>query len=117
MRLHDEQQCKKEIDALEKLSKNYPSIYKFKVFMFTLLGYGYLLSVVMILVGLIFGLGYVVINKHLPGVFLKLTFPLFVLLFIILRSLWVSFPEPNGVHLTKEQAPELSNMIEEIRKK
>jgi len=48
---------------------------------------------------------------------IKLGWPLLLLAYAILRALWVRFPRPDGVAVTRAQAPALFTMVEELRRK
>ena len=87
--------------------------YRFRVFLLALLGYAYLLFIVALLLALvvvpIFYLGFnILIAKFL-------LIPL-ILAGLVLRSLWVTIPEPDGKKLRRDEAPDLFNLIDEVNK-
>ena len=80
------------------------------------LGYAYLFFIVTLLIG---GVGYVVwlmIAAHRLEwrLLLYLWIPL-VLAGLVLRSMWISVPAPDGKELQREQAPQLFDLIAEVR--
>ncbi len=100
------------VERLEIYSREHPSRYRFRVGLLAALGYIYLFSVVTGLLLIIVGaLIYVSFN------FLVLKFlwiPL-SLAAVVLRSLWIKMPEPDGHELTPSESPQLFEMIEEVR--
>ena len=47
---------------------------------------------------------------------LKLLIPIGALLVVIGRSLYVTFDPPTGVRISKDNAPELARMLEDVRR-
>jgi len=109
-----------EFDALvaplEEYERRSPSAYRHRVVAFALLGYAFLFST---LVGILALLGLLVVGLATAGgggyVFGKIAIPLVVLGWIVARSLWVRFPAPQGIALTKRNAPELLSMLDGLR--
>ena len=87
--------------------------YRFRVFLLALLGYAYLLFIVALLLAMvavpILYLGFNILIAKL------LLVPL-ILAGLVLRSLWVTIPEPDGKELRRDDAPELFASIDEVNK-
>lgn len=101
------------IDRLEAYSKRHPAWYRLRVAALATLGYSYLLAVVLGLLLLtylvLFGGGtFSAINLKVASIFL-------VLIGLVLRSMWVTVPEPDGCELQRENAPRLFDLINEVR--
>lgn len=106
------------VSKFEKIANEKPKVYKFKVLLAALMGYSYILSVLIAAIAAITVLFYVAIKirgaKHL---IVKLAIPLITLVFIIMKSLWVRLEPPKGISLKKEDSTILFEKINSIRKK
>ena len=92
-------------------------LYKFKLFLLALLGYAYIFSVLALLLALIALLFWSILTgKGLNSFVIQLEIALIVVTAIILRSLWVRLPSPEGVRLTTHAQPRLFEMIDQIRR-
>lgn len=92
-------------------------LYKFKLFLLALLGYAYIFSVVALLLALIALLFWTILTgKGLNSFVIQLEIALIVVTAIILRSLWVRLPSPEGVQLAKHAQPLLFEMLDQIRR-
>ncbi|MCA0987141.1 M48 family metallopeptidase [Guptibacillus algicola] len=102
----------KEIEAKENRAS-----YKRKVAAFSLIGYGYLL----LMFGLILGLFSFAIVNFVSGSFtfggMKFGLITLVLGIIMTRALWVRFEHPEGVTLSEDDAPDLFVTIRDIQHK
>ena len=103
------------VSSLETFAAKDPSGYKFRVGLLGALGYVYLLLVVSLLLGIVwavlyFGFYYGALN----AIALKVLWIPLVLVGIVLRSLWITIPVPDGTELKREQAPALFDMIHEV---
>jgi Zn-dependent protease with chaperone function len=100
------------IDRLEVSSRQRPAAYRLRVAALAALGYGYLFAVVLALLLLIaavlFGGKFNFLTIKVAGVIL-------VLIGIVLRSMWVTLPEPDGRELQRDNAPKLFDLINEVR--
>ena len=87
--------------------------YRFRVFLLASLGYAYLLFIVALLLGIIavtiFYIGFNILM-------LKVLWIPLVLAGLVVRSLWVTIPEPDGTELKREQAPALFELIDDVNK-
>ncbi|MCM3870269.1 MAG: M48 family metalloprotease [Pyrinomonadaceae bacterium] len=108
----DTEQITRLIDRLEDYSKQHPSNYRLKVAALAALGYAYLFAVVLVLLLIVFLiLFYVKFN----AVTVKVVWIPLVLVGLVLRSLWITLPEPDGQELLTENAPKLFDLISEVR--
>jgi len=99
------------VEQLEGYAREHPTVYKIRVGLLAALGYLYLFVVVgLLLVFVYFVLAYVRLN----WLILKAVWIPLVLVFIVLRSLWIRFPEPEGQHLKYEDAPALFDLVKEV---
>lgn len=107
------------VKHLEGLARRQPRTYRLRVALLAALGYVYIFSVLALLLLLIAALVWVVIfGGHLGGflagkIIQILAFPL-VLVFLTVRSLFIYFPPPPGLELSRQQAPYLFALIEEL---
>lgn len=102
------------VKKLEEYSERDPGGYRRRVGLLAALGYGYVWFVLAIVLALLAALVWAVINVSFNGIVLKVGLALLVLSYMIIRSLWISFPRPQGIRLSREQAPKLFEMIDEL---
>ncbi|WP_375514371.1 M48 family metallopeptidase [uncultured Nostoc sp.] len=106
------------IQKLEVFANKQPHLYKLHVAFLATLGYAYIFLVLAVtlalLVGIIFGIlnAQSISNLSLTGLLFFLT-----LAFVLVRSLWVSFPPPTGLPLQPKDVPNLYSLINEISSK
>ena len=93
------------------------ALYKLKVLLLALLGYAYIFFVLAVLLAVVALLFWTILTgKGLNSIVIKLEIGLLVLMSIVARAMWVKVPAPEGIELTKEQAPALFETVEEIRR-
>ncbi|HET8705887.1 MAG TPA: M48 family metallopeptidase [Pseudomonadales bacterium] len=102
------------VEKLESKAIENPGFYKFKVFMLAMLGNFYLLAMLFLVI--ILFIGSVLSIAVLKALALKLMIVVGPFLWLILKSLWVRVPVPQGIELTQKEAPELFEMINSLRK-
>lgn len=100
------------VEKLEVYSREHPSTYRLRVALFAALGYLLLFGVVGIVLLLVLGVLYI---GKLNFLVLKILLIPLGLAAVVLRSLWIEFPEPEGVELKPEDAPRLFDLTKEIR--
>lgn len=107
------------IQRLEKFAEKQPTAYKFSVALFTLLGYSYIILILVITLALLAALVWLGLNSQptnaraITGAIQAFVF-LLALLWVLLRSLWVSFPPPNGLALRRKDVPGLFAFVNEL---
>jgi Zn-dependent protease with chaperone function len=100
------------VDQLEGYARENPGAYKLRVAMLAALGYVFLIGTVLVVLLLVLtviyfgGVNWLIIKI--------LLIPLGVAA-IVLRSLWVEFPEPEGLELRYEDAPRLFDLAKTTR--
>ncbi len=105
------------VRQLEDYSQRQPAKYKLRLGLLAVLGYAYIFLVLAGLIAILAALVLVVIYSHrLNAALIKLGFVLIVLVFIILRSLWVHLPPPKGLKLRRHEVPRLFDLIDELTK-
>jgi len=105
------------VARLETLAKRSPLAYKTRVALLAMLGYGYIFSVLAVLVAILVALVWAALggkHLHLIG---KLAIPLLLLAGVILRALWVRLEEPAGRELSAREAPALFAAIDDLRRR
>ncbi|TXK76733.1 M48 family metalloprotease [Paenibacillus sp. N3.4] len=98
-----------------KAEKN-PRWYKTKVFGLAMVGYLYLFVVLAILFAVVGIVVYSIYTKTFHLIFAKLLIPVFVLLYVLVKSLWIHIEAPTGLRLDKQNTPLLIEEIERMRK-
>lgn len=99
------------IKPLEALAAENPGQYRLRVALLAALGYLYLLIIVTLLLGIVV---LTLIYVRFKWVVLKILWIPLVLVGIVLRSLWITLPVPEGVELQREQAPALFDLVHEV---
>ncbi|MBE9042426.1 M48 family metalloprotease, partial [Oscillatoriales cyanobacterium LEGE 11467] len=106
------------VAKLEGFSKQKPGQYRLRVALFAALGYAYIFFV---LVGLLAIIGLILsaifFSKRINGSVIKLLIILLIPAWAIVRSLWVTFPPPQGIRLSRRQVPELFALVDELTAK
>jgi len=100
------------IPRLEEYARRKPAAYRLRVALLAILGYAYLFAVVILLLLLVY---FVLVYVRFNYLTLKIVWIPLVLVWMVLSSMWVSLPAPDGVELTREQAPQLFALAEEIQ--
>ena len=107
----DEKKFASLVHSLETSAAKNPGAYKFRVGLLGALGYIYLLLIVSLLLGIVAAVLYLfVYSGHFNAVLLKVLWIPLVLVGIVLRSLWIALPVPDGTELQREQAPALFDL-------
>jgi len=108
-----------EYDRLVAFATARPAAYERRVRLLALLGYAYLIGALLVVLGLIAALAFFLFwwrSEGRPtGLFAGLFVALGTLAFAILHSFTVSSPLPRGVELVRSDAPELFDLVEEVR--
>jgi hypothetical protein len=101
------------IHSLESFAAARPGLYRLRVALLAALGYVYLLLVVSLLLVVVAATLYYL---QLNWAAIKIVWIPLALVGLVLRSLWITIPEPDGIVLTHDQAPELFDLVSEVRK-
>lgn len=97
---------------LEYQAANAPKRYKARVFLLGLCGYGYIALTLIGAAALLYGLGLAILGLLGTSVFVSIKligflFPVGLFILYVLRSMWVTIPEPDGLELRRDQAATL----------
>lgn len=105
----------KFIEKLEKELSLNPKAYQSKVTMLALLGNLYIVfGIVVLLVLLFLACLSILVLKAFA---IKIIIPVAIFLYIIIRSLWVSIEKPQGIEISKHDAPQLFLIIDDLSQK
>src|SRR5215217_539698 len=102
------------VKRLEGYARENPGSYKLRVGLLAALGYGYILLVLAVLVALLVALAGVAKASFIA---FKIGWILLIFAGVILRSLWVRLPTPQGLELRREDAPQLFEMVLEASRR
>jgi Zn-dependent protease with chaperone function len=105
------------VARLEVFARQKPSQYRGRVFRRALLGYGYI-GIVLLFLLLCVGavVTFMVIDHAFNALTAKLALFLIIAVFYVLRSLIVKISAPNGIEVTRRQAPELFAALDRIQR-
>lgn len=101
------------VTRLETLAREQPRGYKLRLVALALLGYGYIGAVVLLLVALLLAAALSLL--FLKALALKLLIPLAIVIWVVLRALWVRIAPPSGYMVTPHTAPLLFARIDRLR--
>ncbi len=107
----EEDKLAARIRPLEAFAAANPKLYRFRVALLASLGYAYLLLLVVLLLGFVAWMLYTV---RFNGALIKILWIPLVLAGLVLRSLWITVPEPDGKELQRHEAPALFDLIDEV---
>lgn len=97
------------LEAEKKASEDYEG-YENDLVNFARLGDLYIGAILLALISLI-----IFVIQHIHGYGgTKLTLILGIAIFTIVKSMWVRFPKPEGIELTREACPQLFKLLDEI---
>lgn len=106
------------VGKLEAFSQKHPGSYRLRVGLFAALGYVYIF---LVLAGLLALIGlvvlFVVFSRHVNAYVIKFGILLLIPVWVIVRSLWVKFPSPEGLRLKRQQVPQLFTLVDELTTK
>ncbi len=103
------------VGRMELSAARHPVGYRWRVIGWAVLGYGFLFTVVLALLAICAGLVYVLRNH--VAVAAKVLFVIVPALFVVVRALWVRFHPPEGERVTREEAPELFALVDDLSRK
>lgn len=100
------------VERLEREASSHPTRYRAKVALWAGLGYAFIGLLLLIAIGIVV---FLLLLLLLTGKGIVLLFKFgwiaVVFLYLVIRSLWISFPKPEGVVLPLQEYPQLSTMI------
>ena len=91
----------------ERLAAADPEGYRRKLRLLVMTAYGYIALLVLFSLGLLGGVVWMFLHGWRGGGLVKLGIVAVVMLFAVLRSLWVKIDRPEGLRLSREKAPAL----------
>jgi Zn-dependent protease with chaperone function len=100
------------VKRLELSSRKNPSVYTLRVALLAALGYLFLFSILASSAGLVALVIYVGKVNYL---IIKLLIIPLALAAIVLRSMWIKFPEPEGKPIRRTDAPRLFDLVNQVR--
>lgn len=105
------------ISRLEPIAHKEPARYKFRVLLLAILGYAYLFLVLALLIASIVLLVWLMAKSGRTNALeIKALFALGLLVYVIVRALFVRIPPPVGIRLTAKELPDLFRLIEKTRR-
>lgn len=102
------------VRSLEAFASKNPGLYKLRVGLLGMLGYAYLFVIITLLLAIVAG---VIYAGQINALTIKFLWIPLVLVGIVLQSLWITIPVPDGAELEREQAPALFDVIHEVTTK
>lgn len=102
----------------EQSARNNMGLYKFKLFLYGVLGYVVIFGLLILLVAILGGLAFASVKSTALLIVLaksKVLFVLIPVIWVMLTALWVTLDPPQGFTAKKDQFPELFEAIDAIR--
>jgi Zn-dependent protease with chaperone function len=104
-----------KVGSLEGFAEREPSKYTLRVGLLAALGYAYILLVLAVISLLLYGLLYLTFaGGRFNFYVLKFGWVLLTLAYVVVRALWVTIPVPAGIELSREDAPRLYALVDEL---
>ncbi|HEY0150394.1 MAG TPA: M48 family metallopeptidase [Longimicrobium sp.] len=104
------------VARLERVARANPGRYRTRVLLFGALGYVYVFAVLVLLVALGLGVGALVAAHGGWVLLIKLAIPIGLLVWTIVRAMWVRIDPPQGKELARNDAPALFAEVDAIRR-
>lgn len=102
------------VRRLEEYARREPKRYAMRVGLLAALGYAYVLLVLGVLAALLYLLAWATFSLRMHAWTLKFGWVLLMLAWVVVRALWVKMPAPEGVALTRAEAPRLFALADEL---
>jgi Zn-dependent protease with chaperone function len=101
--------------AARDLKENRAAYFQ-RVMLMAALGYGYILSVISLMIWGVVAITVAMFQNHYLHIgFLKILLLLGLFAYGMLRSLWLKSPPPEGIKVTREDAPALFELIDKFK--
>ena len=100
------------VGRLEQQACRRPTLYKIKVLLLALLGYGYIFLVLTLLLTMT-----VASVVFLKAIAVHVIISILLLLWVVVRSLWVRIDPPAGITLKRRDAPALFELIDDLQRR
>lgn len=114
--MNEAEQLEARIHDLEAYAEASPAAYHARLALLGLLGYGFLFLVLAMVAGSLALLIYAGSSVHgLGWIVGKLAWAILIVAVIVVRSMWVRIPEPEGIEITRREAPRLFEMLDAVR--
>jgi Zn-dependent protease with chaperone function len=103
------------VQRFEEQAERDPASYRTRVGLFAALGYGFILLLLVVTLG-VFGLLVLALvnGTRIGGLGIKLLIVLGIFAFALLRALWVRFDRPEGIPLTRQNAPRVFETVDRM---
>jgi len=101
------------VNRLEQSARRNPAVYRLQVLSLAIVGNAYLLFILLLILALfIASLASIVFLKAFA---VKIIIPIAILLWAVMRALWVKVSAPEGLKMGRNDAPELFQLIDTLR--
>jgi Zn-dependent protease with chaperone function len=103
------------VNRLEEYARREPGKYRLRVGLLAALGYAYILLALAVTLALSLGVFYMMFEgRQFNFLAAKLGWVLLMLAALLARALWVKVPAPKGVEISREEAPQLFALADEL---
>ncbi len=109
-----DERLKQMVRRLEEYARRDPAGYRLRVAALAALGYAYLVGLAVLAVALAIGIGVLAASNHSSGMVWKLVIVLLGFAWLVARSLWVRIPPPEGIEVTRDQAPRFFATLDDV---
>ncbi|HEX8101081.1 MAG TPA: M48 family metallopeptidase [Solirubrobacteraceae bacterium] len=102
------------VRRLDRVAAEKPRAYRARVGLLAAAGYGYVLAIVTLaLAGVA---AFIAVGLTTTPIIIKFGWPLLVFAWVVLRALWIRIPEPEGLELSRSDAPALWALVDRVGK-
>lgn len=102
------------VSELELKASSDPKGYNIHVAKLVVLGYAYIFGLIAFLLAVVGLLLWLLLIVKV-WVLVKFSFLFFIAAWLVAKSLWVKYSDPEGIRLTRDQVPALFDLIAEVR--
>ncbi len=112
----EEREFAARVERWTLVAETNPRGYRLRVAAFALVGYGFVFGWLALLLGVLFGLGFLAFEVTETMLLVaKLVLPLLIVIIVVVRALWVRLEPPWGVRLYRCDVPRLFEVIDRHR--
>ncbi|HET7566296.1 MAG TPA: M48 family metalloprotease, partial [Gemmatimonadaceae bacterium] len=104
------------VSRLESVAAAHPEAYRLRVGALAVLGYAYVLGLMLFLIALLVLLVWGLATAYLTALVVKIALPVLALVVALGRALWVKVAPPKGRELRRADAPALFDEIDDVRR-
>ena len=105
------------VARVEADAERSPALYRLKLGGLAVLGYAYVLAILVLLLSILAGFGWMIVHGSGGIIAAKGGFLLIPLVWVVVASMFVRMTPPEGRVITRKDAPALFDLVDDVRRK